>query len=138
MEIETIINNLQFSNVFWQITATLLFMLGDIISGFVGAIILNNVDSQKMREGIYRKLLLILLVLLSFVFEGAFNIHYISRVVCIYIIVMEVVSILENLKKAGVDLGKLGDLLKIKTDDENTINLVVKNENNENEESEKK
>ena len=104
----------------------------------LGAIILNNVDSQKMREGIYRKLLLILLVLLSFVFEGAFNIHYISRVVCIYIIVMEVVSILENLKKAGVDLGKLGDLLKIKTDDENTINLVVKNENNENEESEKK
>ena len=44
---------------------------------------------------------------------------------------MEIISILENLKKAGIDLGKLGELLKIKQD-ENTINLVVKKEDEEN------
>jgi hypothetical protein len=47
---------------------------------------------------------------------------------------MEVISILENLKKAGIDLGKLGELLKIKPE-ENTVNLVIKKE--EGKESEK-
>lgn len=83
-----------------------------------------------MREGLLRKMLLILVIILSFVFQYAFNIPIISKIVCIYIIVMEIVSILENLKKAGVDLGKLGDLLKIKQD-ENTVNLVIKKESEE-------
>ena len=48
---------------------------------------------------------------------------------------MEIVSICENLKKAGVDLGKLGELLKIKNDT-TTVNLVLKDD--ENKESEVK
>ena len=126
------IQNLDFTNTFWQIGTTLFFMLGDIISGVVSAIILKNLDSQKMREGLLRKVLLILIVLLGFVVGGAFKITFVSKAVCIYIIVMETVSILENVKKAGIDLGKLGELLKIKQE-ENTINLVVKKENEESE-----
>lgn len=128
--IEQIINNLHFTSLLWQVLATLIFMVADIISGFVCALILKNVDSQKMREGLLRKMLLILIIGLSFIIQYAFNITLISKVVCIYIIVMEVISILENLKKAGIDLGKLGELLKIKQD-ENTVNLVIKNENEE-------
>lgn len=124
------IENLNFANTFWQIGTTLFFMLGDIISGVVSAIILKNLDSQKMREGLLRKVLLILIVLLGFVVGGAFKITFVSKAVCIYIIVMETISILENVKKAGIDLGKLGELLKIKHED-NTINLVVKKENEE-------
>lgn len=126
------IQNLDFTNTFWQVGTTLFFMLGDIISGVVSAVILKNLDSQKMREGLLRKVLLILIVLLAFVVGGAFKITFVSKAVCIYIIVMETVSILENVKKAGIDLGKLGELLKIKQE-ENTINLVVKKENEENE-----
>ena len=130
--LETIINNLHFTSLLWQVLATLIFMVGDIISGFVSALIQKNVDSQKMREGLLRKMLLILIIALSFIIQYAFNITLISKIVCIYIIIMEVISILENLKKAGIDLGKLGELLKIKQD-ENTVNLVIKNENNEEE-----
>lgn len=126
------IQNLDFTNTFWQIGTTLFFMLGDIISGVVSAVILKNLDSQKMREGLLRKVLLILIVLLGFVVGGAFKITFVSKAVCIYIIVMETISILENVKKAGIDLGKLGELLKIKQE-ENTINLVVKKENEESE-----
>ena len=126
------IQNLDFTNTFWQVGTTLFFMLGDIISGVVSAIILKNLDSQKMREGLLRKVLLILIVLLGFVVGGAFKITFVSKAVCIYIIVMETISILENVKKAGIDLGKLGELLKIKQE-ENTINLVVKKENEESE-----
>lgn len=126
------IENLNFANIYWQIGTTLIFMLADIISGVVSASILHDLDSQKMREGLLRKVLLVLIVLLSFIVGGAFNLIFISKVVCIYIIIMETISILENIKKAGVDLGKLGELLKIKQED-NTINLVVKKEDNENE-----
>lgn len=80
-----------------------------------------------MREGLLRKILLILIVILSFIFQYAFNIPIISKVVCIYLIVMEIISILENLKKAGIDLGKLGELLKVKQEEE-TINVNIKEE----------
>lgn len=80
-----------------------------------------------MREGLLRKILLIVVIILSFIFQYAFNIPIISKVVCIYLIVMEIISIMENLKKAGIDLGKLGELLKIKTEDE-TINVNIKEE----------
>lgn len=83
-----------------------------------------------MREGILRKILLILVVILSFIFQYAFNIPAISKVVCIYIILMEIISILENVKKAGIDLGKLGDLLKIKNEND-TINVNINNEESE-------
>ena len=126
------IEHLNFANTFWQIGTTLFFMLGDIISGVVSAVITKDIDSQKMREGLLRKVLLILIVLLAFVVGGAFKITFVSKAVCIYIIVMETVSILENVKKAGIDLGKLGEILKVKQD-ENTINLVVKKENDESE-----
>ena len=127
MNIEQIINSLNFTNIFWQGGATLIFMVGDIISGIVQAVINKNLDSQKMREGLLRKILLILIVILSFIFQYAFNIPTISKVVCIYLIVMEIISILENIKKAGVDLGKLGELLKIKTE-EKTINVNINEE----------
>ena len=118
MNLEQIINSLNFTTIFWQAGATLIFMVVDIISGIIQAVINKSLDSQKMREGILRKALLILVVILSFIAQYAFNIPAISKIVCIYIILMEVISIFENLKKAGVDLGKLGELLKIKSDNE--------------------
>lgn len=127
MNIEQIITSLNFTNIFWQGGATLIFMIADIVSGVIQAIINKNLDSQKMREGILRKMLLILVVILSFIFQYAFNIPAISKVVCIYLIVMEIISIMENLKKAGIDLGKLGELLKVKQEDE-TINVNIKEE----------
>lgn len=127
MNIEQIITSLNFTNIFWQGGATLIFMIADIISGIIQAIINKNLDSQKMREGILRKMLLILVVILSFIFQYAFNIPAISKVVCIYLIVMEIISIMENLKKAGIDLGKLGELLKVKQEEE-TINVNIKEE----------
>lgn len=134
MELTEIINTLNFTSLTWQVVATLVFILFDVITGFISAIIQKNVDSQKMREGLLRKILLIIIILLSFIVQYGFGITAISKIVCIYIISMEVVSILENLQKAGIDLGRLSEILKIKTDD-NTINLVVKKEEgSENEE----
>lgn len=127
MNIEEIINNLNFTTVFWQCGATLIFMVADIITGLIQAVINKTLDSQKMREGLLRKALLILIIILSFVSQYAFNIPAVSKIVCIYIIVMEIISIFENIKKAGVDLGKLGEILKIKSDNEE-VDVNIKKE----------
>lgn len=116
--LEYFINNLDFVNIFWQITATLIFMGVDFLSGFIQAIINKNVDSQKLREGLLRKSMLVLVIILSFIVHYTFNISYISKVVCIYIILMEIISILENFKKAGIEFGKLSEIIKLKQDEE--------------------
>ena len=112
MEITEIINNLNFVNIFWQLGTPLVFMLADIISGLIQAILNKDLDSRIMREGLLRKGLLILILVLAFVVEHAFNVIFISKAVSIYIIIMEVISIGENIQKAGIDLGRLGTLLK--------------------------
>lgn len=115
MDVETIslfFSNLDFSSLFWQIATPLLFILADIVSGFIQAMINNDVDSSVMRKGLLRKTLLILVIVLGVIVSLAFNIFYISTAVCLYIVIMEVISILENLAKAGIDLGKIEQFLK--------------------------
>lgn len=114
--------DVDFTNMIWQIITPLIFSIADVLTGFIQAIINRNVDSQKMRNGLWHKALLLIIIILGFVTGFAFNVMFISRSICIFIIVMETVSIAENLKKAGIDLGRLGNLLKVKS--ENTIENV--------------
>lgn len=121
MEIQEIINSLNFSNIIWQIITPLIFSGIDIVTGYIQAIINNNIDSKVMRTGLLHKVVIILIILASFIFDKAFNLPVVSKVICIYVIVMEVVSILENIQKAGINLGKLGNLLKVKGDETDEI-----------------
>ena len=113
MEIEEIIKTLNFSNIIWQILAPIIFSLADVLSGFVQAVINKNVDSSKMRSGLLHKVLIILIVILSFIADITFSLSFLSKIVCIYVIIMETMSILENLKKAGINLGKLTEIIKL-------------------------
>lgn len=126
ININELINTLSFANITWQLIGSLIFILADVLSGVISALIQKNLDSQKMREGLLRKTLLIIVIALSFVIDLTFNITVVSKVVCIYIIVMEVISILENLKKAGIDLGRIGELLKIKKEQEKLVIKIEK------------
>lgn len=114
MEIQEILQNLHFSSIYWQILAPCIFSLCDILTGFIQAIINKDVDSKIMRNGLLHKVLIIIIVILSFVASLTFNLGFVSQIVCGYVILMESISILENLKKAGVDVGKLTEMLKDK------------------------
>lgn len=91
----------------WAIAAALVMMLFDIVSGFVGAVVRGDVSSTKMREGIGHKAMLILLVVLA-IFVQTFTLHIgdmgwtvpLITPVCVYIIVMEVASVTENVVDA--------------------------------------
>lgn len=91
----------------WVIGLALVMMLFDIISGFIQAAINGELDSTKMRQGLCHKALLILLICMAFVIQTATT-HIgdtgwgfpIVLPCCIYIVVMELTSIIENVAKA--------------------------------------
>ena len=112
---EELLQTLTFSNIIWQVITPLIFSGLDILTGYIQAVINKNVDSRIMREGLLHKCLLIVAILLGYIIEYAFGLSTVSSVITIYICVMELMSILENLKKAGVEL-KILDFLKNKED----------------------
>lgn len=114
MDINKLIETLNFSNYFWQIFTPVLFSFIDIISGYIQAVINYNVDSSIMRQGLLHKILIILVIIMSCILDVTFNLSIILKFISIYIIVMELTSILENLNKAGLDFGKVTDILKRK------------------------
>ena len=111
---EEIIKTLTYSSIVWQVITPLIFSGLDILTGYIQAVINKNVDSKVMREGLLHKCLLIVAIIIGYVIEYAFNLNLVAQAITIYICIMEVMSILENLKKAGLNLGKLGDILKDK------------------------
>lgn len=133
MEFYELIKNLNFSSVMWQIATPLIFSISDIITGYIQALINKNVDSQKMRVGLLHKVLILIIIVLSFTIQFAFNIKYIASFVCIYVTLMEIVSILENLKKANIELGKLSEILKNKNDEttSESVNKLIDTINKE-------
>ena len=113
---EQLLQTLTFSNIVWQVITPLIFSGLDILTGYIQAVVNKNVDSKIMREGLLHKCLLIVAIVIGYVVEYAFGLKTVSSVITIYICVMELMSILENLKKAGVDLKAFGDILKNKED----------------------
>lgn len=114
MEIQEILNTLNFSSITWQLLTPVIFSLADVITGFIQAVINKNVDSQVMRTGLLHKVLITMIIFLSFVIDTTFSLDFVSKIVCAYVIIMELTSILENLKKAGIEVGKLTEILTSK------------------------
>lgn len=110
---EEIIKTLSFSSIAWQVITPLVFSGLDILTGYIQAVINKNVDSKIMREGLLHKCLLIVAIVIGYIVEYAFGLSTVSTVITIYICVMELMSILENIKKAGIGL-KILDFLKNK------------------------
>lgn len=89
------------------------FILADVITGILQALYNGDLNSTKLRQGLFHKLSEILAVALSMGIEYACE--YIElgvdvpvfKTVSIYICVMELVSVLENLCEINPALAKL-------------------------------
>lgn len=95
----------------WAIAIACGFMVMDILTGFIGAVINGCVSSAKMRVGLGHKILLCCLIAVAVMIELAsahiagLGFSGVSVVlVCGYIIIMEVASILENVCAAYPEL----------------------------------
>lgn len=95
----------------WAMLAALVMMAMDILSGFVGAAVRGAVSSTKMREGIGHKALLVIVIVVA-VLVQTFTLHIgdmgftVPLIVpcCVYIVVMELTSVMENVCEAYPDL----------------------------------
>ena len=119
---EEIILNFSFVTYTWQIITPLIFSLADIITGYLQALINKKLSSKKMREGLLRKCMLLIILVLGYVLQFSLGIPHIATTIAVYIVFMEFLSIIENLTKAGINIGKLANILKIKGEDDNEGN----------------
>ena len=99
------LTQLTFNAPYWEIVLPAVWALADIITGFIKAQITNTKNSSKMRNGLYRKAGELLVVFLAWLFCAAIAFPYdLAGWVAAYIVFMETLSILENLKASGVPI----------------------------------
>ena len=110
---EELILSLNFATLGWKIGLPLILILVDVVSGIIQALINDDFHSTTMRQGLYHKVLEILVIVVAFALQFAFNSELVSTVIMGYIVVMELASILENLTRAGLNLGPLSKMLRI-------------------------
>ena len=85
----------------------LIFMIADIVSGLAKAYVQKNIISHKMRSGIIKKCgeMMIILLTALVVYSVQWP-HQIIAIVSVYMILMETISIMENLDGLGVPIPK--------------------------------
>lgn len=91
----------------WAILLACIMMIADVLAGFIGACIRHDVQSGKMREGLGHKALMLIIIAIAYILgvgmthvSGA-NVEVPStEIVCVYVIVMEMASVIENVTKS--------------------------------------
>lgn len=90
----------------WSILLACVMMCADVVVGFIQAAINNRLSSTKMRQGLLHKVLIFILIFVCLAIEVGIG-HTVKlpydiptcEVVCGYVIMMELVSILENIAR---------------------------------------
>lgn len=73
------------------------FIALDIVSGIIKAVIERELNSTKLKDGIYHKVLEIILVIVGVLLDFMLETNYIANAVLIALVGMEGISILENI-----------------------------------------
>ena len=105
--LDTALDTVQYTHQYWIFLLPVLGAMADIITGWIQASINATWDSTKMRKGLFRKGGELLVVVLAFVTEYALQVAaqaHIATFLSIYIVIMEALSVLENLDQAGVPI----------------------------------
>ncbi len=97
------LQQLNFSNDYWLVLLPLILMIADIITGYYVAYKNKTIKSSIMRDGIGKKIAEIVYIVIGVIVGISFNIKSVSVFISLYIIYMELISVLENCKKLGVD-----------------------------------
>lgn len=100
-------NSLKFTNDFWVVMLPSILMALDVATGFINAWAKNQIKSSVMRQGLARKFgELTIIAIGQLFFYGLGLPQYAVGFISFYIILMELVSIAENLDKLGVPIPK--------------------------------
>lgn len=106
-EVTEIMNQLSFTSDFWIVLMPAILMTLDVMTGFINAWSKNQVKSSIMRQGLARKFgELVIIAIGQLFFFGVGLPKYCVAFISFYIILMELISICENLDKLGVPIPK--------------------------------
>lgn len=106
-QMKEILENFHFVNEVWAVMLPIALMGLDIITGLVNAWIKQEVLSSKLRKGLGKKLGEIAAIIIGEMFIVAFGMStMVADGISLYIIIMELISICENLEKLGVPIPK--------------------------------
>ena len=102
-----LLNHIQFKSNIWVLAIPIILMGVDILTGLINAWIKKEVDSSKLRKGLGKKIGEIASLFIGEIFIIGLNIsELLVDAISIYLIVMEMISICENLEKLGVPIPK--------------------------------
>lgn len=95
----------------WAIALACVMMVADIVVGFISAAINEELSSTKMRNGLLHKVLMLVLIFVCLAIEVGIS-HSVAlpydiptcEVVCGYIVIMELISVLENIANGYPEL----------------------------------
>lgn len=97
------IKNIEFTHRYWILLLPLILMAADIVTGWIQATINGTWDSTKMRIGLFRKSGELLVIIIAYVIYAAISLPVDAPAfIAAYIIIMEVISVCENLDQAGL------------------------------------
>ena len=112
------IKEMTFTHRYWVILLPLILIGADIVTGWIQASVNGTWDSTKMRKGLYRKSGELLTILVSYAIQEAVTLSIdVTACISAYVIIMELLSIVENLDQAGIPVPsfvrkKLGKVAK--------------------------
>lgn len=95
----------------WGIALACVMMVADVVVGFIVAVINEELSSNKMRKGLLHKVLMLILIFVCLAIEIGIS-HTVAlpydvptcEVVCGCVVVMELMSVLENIAKGYPEL----------------------------------
>lgn len=97
------IKNISFTHRYWILLLPFILMAADIVTGWIQATINGTWDSTKMRGGLFRKSGELLVIVIAYVIYAAISLPVDAPAfIAAYIIIMEVISVCENLDQAGL------------------------------------
>lgn len=100
-----IMGNFKFRNEFSCLILPIVLMVFDILTGFINAWAKREIESSKLRTGLSKKVGEIAILVIGELFYFAMRLPAeVMTFVSVYIILMELVSIFENLDKLGVPI----------------------------------
>lgn len=109
------------------IKSVFLFMMLDVVCGFMCAALFHKskysrkLSSNAMKQGLARKASSFILIILAYGVDKLLSVDYTRNMTCVYIVVMEGLSILEHMQDMKVPfpkfIKKLMEQVKSKTDE---------------------
>ena len=97
------LQNISYTHRFWVFLLPLVLMAADIATGWIQASVNGTWDSTKMRKGLFRKSGELMIIVVACVIYEAIKLPVdVPVFISAYVVIMEILSVLENLDQAGV------------------------------------